>query len=379
MTNVKDLFKTIAKEASTGRVDCGIKYNVLFETKINGELTFSIPEDIKNNGMYYVPTLEINNEEEFFNTLSEYYEKAKAFYTGKIDELDDFDKTILTCLWNNATMEDFQNPINYINKYISFMDKPFDVSDEYESIGYSEILDSDIEISLKEEKCKQETPYALYVRSSNDGVYFDFPVVRFGIKDDTAYIYAVQQVMKTKKQIDAESEETKQYGKKIHRKLFKVNENLVKEDEIDNINNPENLTGINPSALVSLSILFSKLEEVGIANIEVPSFLPVRYNSKEKAYLIKIEQLKSRGHTSEELEYIYDKLVQEHEDIQRNISDKLLRNIRRLEYNFNNIDVTSYPMELDTSTHINLSEYESCNNPLLQEIYEMNKKKNYKK
>ncbi|MCR5483246.1 MAG: hypothetical protein K6E99_02425 [Bacilli bacterium] len=374
MTNIKDLFNSIAKEASTGRVDCGMMYNVLFETKINGETIYASPEDIKNNGIYYVPTLEINNEEEFFNTLSEYYEKAKDFYAGKIDEEDDFDKTILTCLWNNATMEDFQNPINYINKYISFMDKPLDLSDEYESIGFSEILDSDLEISLKQEPYYEETPYGLYVRSSNGDLFYDYPVVRFGIKDDTAYIYAVQQLSKKDESLDNEK-----YNKKIHRKLFKVNENFEKEDEIDNITNPENITGINPSALVSLSVLFSKLEEVGITNIEVPSFLPIRYNAKEKSYLVKIEQLRKRNHPSEELEYIYDKLVQEHETIQRNISDKLLRNIRRLEYNFNNIDLTSYPMELDTSTHINLSEYEYCNNPLLQEIYELNKKKSYKK
>ena len=374
MTNIKDLFNSIAKEASTGRVNCGMKYNVLFETKINGETIYALPEDIKNNGIYYVPTLEINNEEEFFNILSEYFEKAKDFYAGKIREEDDFDKTILTCLWNNATMEDFQNPINYINKYISFMDKPLDLSDEYESIGYSEMLDSNLEVCLTQEPIYEETPYALYVRCTNGELYYNFPVVRFGIKDDTAYIYAVQQLKKSN-----DSLETEKYKKKIHRKLFKVNENFEKEEEIDNITNPENLTGINPSALVSLSVLFSKLEEVGIKIIEVLSFLPVRYNAKEISFLVKKDILKRKGYSDIDIENTFNDLSKSHEEIQRNLSDKLLRNIRRIEYNFNNIDVTSYPMELDTSTHINLCEYEYCNNPLLQEIYELNKKKSYKK
>ena len=35
-----------------------------------------------------------------------------------IDKEDNFDKTILTLLWNNLTEDDFKNPVNYINRYI---------------------------------------------------------------------------------------------------------------------------------------------------------------------------------------------------------------------------------------------------------------------
>ena len=375
MTNIIDLFfDSVAKEAASGRVDCNMMYNVLFETKVNGKYLYKSPDNIKNNNSLFIPTLEINNLEEFNNKLIEYYDKAKVFYKNSIDQEDDFDKTIITLLWNNACEEDFKNPINYINKYISFLDKPLDLSNVYESIGYSEMLDSNLEVSLNQEPIYEETPYALYVRCTNGKLYYNFPVVRFGIKDDTAYIYAVQQLRESN-----DSLENEKYKKKIHRKLFKVNENFEKEEEIDNITNPENLTGINPSALVSLSVLFSKLEEVGIKIIEVPSFLPVRYNAKEISFLVKKDILKRKGYSDIDIENTFNDLSKSHEEIQRNLSDKLLRNIRRIEYNFNNIDVTSYPMELDTSTHINLSEYEYCNNPLLQEVYELNKKKSYKK
>ena len=367
MTNIIDLFfDSIAKEASTGRVDCNMMYNVLFETKINGKYLYKSPDEIKNNSSLFIPTLEINNLEDFNNVLIEYYNKAKEFYIGKIDEEDDFDKTILTLLWNNATEEDFKNPIRYISKYTKFLDKPIEVTKEYISLGYSEILESNIEISLQEEPIYEETPYALYSRCEKDGLYYDFPVSRFGIKDNTAYIYAVQQ--SSKKELE---EESLKYQKKIHRKLFKVNEFFEKEEEIDNIENPENLTGINPSALISLSILISKLEENGVKNIEVPTFLPVRYNAKEISFLIKKNILKRKGMSEEEINNMFNELTKNHEEIQRNLSDKLLRNIRRLEYNFNNISVNSYPFELDSSTHINLFKYEDCNNPLLKEIYEL--------
>ena len=375
MINIIDLFfDNIAKEAAGGRVDCNMMYNVLFETKVNGKYLYKSPDNIKNNNALFIPTLEINNLEEFNNSLLAYYDKAKDFYKDSIDEEDDFDKTIITLLWNNACEEDFKNPVNYINKYISFLDKPLDLEEDPESIGYSEILDSEIEVSLKQEPIYEETPYALYIRSKNDELYYDFPVVRFGIKDETAYIYAVQQLRETNNSLENEK-----YKKKIHRKLFKVNENFQKEEKIDNIENPENLTGINPSALISLSVLLSKLEEVGITKIEVPSFLPVRYNAKEISFLVKKDILKRKGYSDEDILNTFNDLTKSHEEIQRNLSDKLLRNLRRLEYNFSNVDVTSFPMELDTSTHMILSEYEDCNNPLLKEIYELSQKKKYKR
>jgi polyhydroxyalkanoate synthesis regulator phasin len=375
MINIIDLFfDDILKETSTGRVDCVMYYNVLFETRINGKLLYKAPDEIKNDTNLFIPTLEINNLEEFNKSLIAYYEIAKEFYKDSIDPDIDFDKSILTLLWNNATEEDFKNPVFYINKYMSFIKNKLDIDSSFKSIGFSEILDSNIEISLKKEPIYEETPYGLYVRCLKDNIPNYFPVCRFGISDNKAYIYAVQQVSKK-----APSEEEKQYEKKIHRKLFKVNENFEKEEEIDNITNPENLTGINPSALISLTVLLSILEKNNIKEIIMPSFLPVRYNAKRiKNTIIKNNMIK-KGKLTEEINSLLNDLNKEQDNIQRNISDKSLRNIRRLEYYFNNINVTSYPMELDTSAHINLSEYEYCNNPLLQEIYELNKKKSYKK
>jgi hypothetical protein len=189
MINIIDLFfDNVAKEAAGGRVDCNMMYNVLFETKVNGKYLYKSPNNIKNNDALFIPALEINNLEEFNNSLLAYYDKAKDFYKDSIDEEDDFDKTIITLLWNNACEEDFKNPVKYTDKYISFLDKPLDLEEYPESIGYSEILDSEIEVSLKQEPIYEETPYALYTRSKNDELYYDFPVVRFGVKDETAYI-----------------------------------------------------------------------------------------------------------------------------------------------------------------------------------------------
>lgn len=370
--NILELFyNVVAKEASTGRVDCNMMYNVLFETKINNRFLYKSPEKVKENHSFFIPTLEIKNIEEFNEVLLEYYEKSKIFYKGKINKEDDFDKTILTLLWNNATEDDFKNPINYIRRYISFLDKPFDLDSEYRNIGYSDLLESDIEIALKEEPIHEETPYGLYIRSTKEGFYYDFPIIRLGIHDNKAYIYAVQQD-KIKKE---ENDRNYEYQKKIHRKLFKVNDGFEKETEIDNINNPENLTGISPSALVALSICFSKLEEMGIQEIIVPTFLPVRYNAKEMSFIYRRKSMIGKGYDVEKVNDSIHDLIEKHEQIQRNLSDKLLRNIRRIEYNFENVELESYPYEYDCNSHIRLDEYSDCNNKLLKEMYELTKNK----
>ncbi len=353
-------FDEILKEASIGRVDAVMMYNVLFETKVNGKYLYKASDNIKNNNDLFIPCLEINNLEEFNNLLIDYYNKASDFYKGTLDEDINYDKAILTLLWNNATSEDFKNPNKYIKRYIDFLDNKLEINNS----KYSEILECNIESSIEKEPIYEETPYALHSVCTNGESTYDLPVVRFGISDDKAYIYAVQQ-MNNKK-------EPSSFEKKIKRKLFKVNDSFEKEDNIDNIEYPENLTGINPGALVALSILFSNLENINVKEVIVPTFLPVRFNAKEISFEVKRNILKNKGYTEDNLDNMILQLKNQHEEIQRNLSDKLLRNIRRIEYNFNNISIYSYPHELDENTHINISEYEDCKNKLLKEIYEIN-------
>ena len=369
MINIFDLFyESIAKEAATGRVNCGkdykVMYNVLFETKVNGKYLYKASDELKNDGTFFIPTLEINDMVEFNNCLLKYYYLTKEFYKDKIEDDEDYFKTIFTLLWCNACEEDFKNPITFINRYIDFINNKLDIDSNYTDIGYSSILDSNIEIALKEEPIFEETPYALYTRSTSNNSSFDFPIVRFGISDGKAYIYAVQQGKK-KNNFD------ENYDKKIRRKLFKVNENFEKEENIDNIMYPEYLTGINPSALIPLTILFSILEKNNINEIVVPSFLPVRYNGKEISFIIKRNKLSLKNKSDVDLDKYFEELRDNHEEIQRNISDKTLRNFRRLDYNFDNINIVSLPFELDSNIHINLSEYNDCINPLLKELYEL--------
>ena len=51
-----------------------------------------------------------------------------------------------------------------------------------------------------------------------------------------------------------------------------------------------------------------------------------------------------------------------------NLSEKLIRNFRRLEHHFDNCFVSSYPMELDEYLHFRYSEFINSNNLLLNDI-----------
>lgn len=170
--NLLDLFYNyIVREAAMGRVDCFLKYNLIFNTKIPEEgIEFCAFSD---NTDLVVPTLMIRNRREFDQLLIKYVQKALDFYDDdnfyeevrKSNYLENAvgisrEKLIMTLLWFNATIEDFNDPCSYLKKRIAF----FDLGDmqKYISekvIGYSEILKSSIKFQVKKSRIESETPY----------------------------------------------------------------------------------------------------------------------------------------------------------------------------------------------------------------------------
>lgn len=71
------------------------------------------------------------------------------------------------------------------------------------------------------------------------------------------------------------------------------------------------------------------------------------------------------------IEEKYNDNIKMHYDIQRNLSDKLIRNFRRLAYHFSSIQISSYPYEIDEFMHLKLNNEYTCNNDLLNELYQL--------
>ena len=369
MNEILDLFfNQVAREAATGRVDCGIMQNVLFKTNVYGRTLYKLSNEIKSNQDFIIPTLEINDFDNFCHALIEYYLIADNFYKN-ISEDFDRKKLILTSLFNNANVEDFKNPVDYIKRRTYFILNPIMEVNKEIDIGYSEVLESNIYITLKKEPINEETPYGLYIKSVKDKEIHNFPIVRFGVVNNQAYFYAVQDD-KYKKEVKTD------YNKKINRKLYKVNENFLEPKFDNNSDYPENLNAIVPSQLLSLTICLSLLEKMNIERVLVSSFLPIRYNSKEILYIVKKNQQMKKDISFEKIKNEFHDNQIKHEELQRNLSDKFLREFRRLDYIFNNFNITSYPFELDSYSHFKLSEYDGSNNPFLNEIYSLVKNQN---
>lgn len=199
MKNIQDIFyNSIVPEASKGSIDCFMYYHICFNTKVEGEIIGA------HNPLYDdVPLLEINNKEEFDELLYEYIKVALDFYS------DDFffdevlsgeyrteenklckEKVLMTLLWGNATIEDFEDPCRFLRRQKAYLEKDF--LKEKECIGYSRVLDSNIFTSVtKTNQLSLESPYAFHSEIANDIEIFDLPIVRFGVVNDIVYIYSI--------------------------------------------------------------------------------------------------------------------------------------------------------------------------------------------
>lgn len=397
----EELILDILIEAANSKVETNIIYNVVFNTiiknnKIDEKLLLSkikkvftmidtnIDFNINHNEIcfhskehdeLFVPTLIIDDFNDFRNKLIEYLEYAEEFYQdGNVNAIEYIKKNIIVLLFSNATQDDFNNPIRFIEREINFIkDQTFNEYIESKIIGESDILDSKIEINIKKEPIFQETPYSFNVNlinNLNEGEIYSLPKIRFGIENKICYIKAIQN--------NKEICNNEIFFKKIKRKLNKVNQNFIEEKK-DNIESPENLNGIIPSFLVASTLFISFLKNYGINDIKLVSYFPLRWNSKELKY-IKMKNIhEEKGIDKLVIENEYNNNIEEHYNIQRNLSDKLIRNFRRLSYHINNIRNVSYPYEFDEYYNIKIEDNYECNNELLNEIYTLIDKCNVKK
>lgn len=363
-------YNDIVPEAATGKVDCYINYNLIFNTKIP-EMGIDIVSNYDNSDLL-VPTLFIKNKQEFEDLLLLYVERALVFYDDSnfIEEIlsgeakgngISKEKVIMTLLWSNATIDDFNNPCSYLKRRISF----FELGDleRYERsqiVGYSEILDAGIGCYICENKIESETPYSLqiYLKDGNDIVY-EFPRIYFGVADDTAYFYAIQ----NHRQRYVEPKR----GKRIERKMYKVNDGLEDND----------LKDITASFLVAINIVSGILNNHQINKFSIASILVSRWNAKIMVLDYRKNKLLSKGDYDEELiQQMYNRNI----EIQKNLTDKFLRTFRRLKYHHSSIGIKCYPMEIDSNLHLIIYERDDvCNNKLLEETYQVNKNNYLKK
>lgn len=354
--DILDIFyNQIVNEAITGRVDCYFFCNTLFNTKIIEENKF-IQSEVNYNDVI-IPALIIKDKKMFDLLLIKYVEIAKEFYKEdkyikRISEENSRDiseeminKIIMTLLWSNATIEDFNNPISFLQKRIFFLETKFD--DIRESYGYSRILDGNIELKIEKDMLINETPHKMVFSLNKENNNYYFPEVKFGISDGVVYIYAIQNT----------SQELSDYTKKVNRALYKIGEGF--DASLDNFGVYEegNLKDVTASFLVSLNMAIAYFKDLGYSKFVVPSILPVRWNAKS----IGIDRVSKNTEERKE----------EQNKIQDNLTNKYIRTFLRLQHHYDGVDILSYPYELDSNLTVLFGEDINSNNSLLNETFEL--------
>ncbi|MBR2827630.1 MAG: hypothetical protein IKE70_00140 [Bacilli bacterium] len=360
---MRGIFYEIMTEARMGRVIIGeedwpIAFNTIIIDKKN-------PKEIIKEGN--LSTLIIRNEEIFYSLLEKYIALELKYNRPTIkfykEPLKNKIKWLMSYLWINATAEDFKNPEEYIERRMNFL--------EDHSMSY---LENKIEIPLKENlpntnlivqksicNTSMETPYkmdfTLQKQDSKDS--YPLPSIYYGISNNTCYVYA----MLTGKEKN-QSIFSKLYQKKINRLLYKVNDHVEKEESLINYEKeaedyPEdNIIDVTHSFVLSLTAFLKILEKNEIENVKVVPYLPLRYLSRDivanRASDEKREELQKRNDT-----------------IQNNLTNKLIRTFRRVAHQNPNIEITSYPYEVDEYLSLKLKkEGKKIENPLLKETIE---------
>ena len=362
MMDILEIFyNNIIVEAMNGRINCLSYYNMAFSTEIvdKGEI-YSC--NIDDDGLL-IPTLMIKNKSEFDRLLVEYVDLAMNFYDDSNfdDEILNYklydnnlricrEKVILSLLFANATIEDFNNPIDFLKRRIDFMYN--DLSGNYD-FGYMDMFKGNLSLNIEKDIINNETPYQMIFKvTSMNGEEFIFPKIKFGISDGCVYIYAIQNKMN----------EDNSFCKKINRGLYKVGEGYV---DTESYEGEENLKDVTASFLVSLNMAISYLYNNGYERIVVPSLLVERWNAKRISNLLKIKMKKMDDDSAKEM-------INNQDYLQHNLTNKLIRTFLRLGCHYNNMDVLSFPFELDSCLYMEINDRDlECNNSLLYKTYNL--------
>ncbi len=342
LMNILDVFyNNIVKEATEGRINSFFYYNIVFSTFLSEDNIKYDASIVQDN--LIVPTLYIKDKEKFNELLLSYVDNCIKFYddsnfpeeilSGEMYD-DDLriskEKTILALLFSNATIEDFNNPISFLQRRLSFFNNT--EQREYD-LGYSNLLECNLQVKICKDKINNETPYQFVVSCiSENGEKYDLPKLKFGVCDNKAYIFAIQN--------DNNSKTT--FSKKVKRNLYKVGEGFSNIYDNYDTYQQGNLNDITPSFLVVANIFVSYMNKLGINDLVVSSMLIERWNAK-----VISNDLKSKiGIKS------YEEFSDEQIRIQSNLTEKFLRTFLRLVHHCDNLKIVSYPMEQDSNLHI---------------------------
>ena len=237
---------------------------------------------------------------------------------------------VLEWTLRNGTCYDLANIERFFQVYTDFItDKTFDKY-RRQVTKMGDFLGDELYVFIKRAPVAYETPY--YFSFMMKDAHIEFPNIRMGISNidgnKKAHILAVQ----TSQQIP-ENEKSKEIADLVKRMLPKS----------------KYFREFNPSHMLSFVFFLGILNAHGIHEIEIPDFLPLRF-----------QRFVNEGRMSEEELYNY----------QYRLTNKFLSTFLRINEHAEGMDIFNYP-EYGTPMLIKTEDKVTFANEFLQHIYDL--------
>ena len=344
-TIIDTFYNRIIPGLLTGKILCGIYIRAIANVSFveNNKL---LEANTEVQGLE-IPTLQINNKNLLEALLTRYVNIMHDFDFPRKEYVDneDLDTYIIASAIANMAPEDYLNPESYFNK-LCYIHENNPIENHTQDLGYNETLKGELSYSIQNEEPTQECPFAFKLLLNTDLGLYEFPVIRFYIIDNTAFIGAIQ---------NTKSSKDKSLNKKVRRKLYKVNEGLDQD-------NP--LMEVDPATVCSLSAFAKLLSNYNISNIKLLPYSLQRSNDKKiQAYYL--NQMLEKPQTTKKnriVEIIHNSTM--YFERLPQIRSQLETSIQRLHYHFPNTIISSDKIE----PFISIYNLENCNNQLLTEL-----------
>lgn len=274
---------------------------------------------------YYKPVICIINLEKFRASLIHYVEALNEFYCAN-NNLAPYHTLafFLRRLLLNITSSDAEDFSNYVDKMSCyFSNKQFE---EFDCPSVISIFGNVKFIAQRKVACPGlETPYVLIFSMEINGKIHQLPLIRYAFdENDTCHIFAVQ------------------YGRNRAPNVDDLDfNNLVNKVK----DGGPRYKGVSPSFVLSLALFFMLLNERNITDVLVPDFLFGRYRTYYKA---------SGEKKSDEILY--------------RILNNLIKVFQITEKQIDGVEITYYPNDIDSYTHVRIGKLDS-DNPLLKTLF----------
>jgi hypothetical protein len=267
--------------------------------------------------------------EKYINTIKESDSYFNRVFTESIFlNEEDIMQYIFFWALKNATPINLSNCEAYFSKYCTFLtDDTFAEYKEHPKyIG--NLLGDELYLYLKKSSVAYETPYYLSFMMKNKRI--ELPNIRMGIEDNgTKKIAHILATQTSQNQVSHENDQ----------EITEVTKRMLPRSKY--------FREYNPSHLVSIVLTLGLLNNAGIKEIEMPDYLPLRYQR------FVLEEKKSE-----------DELY----DYQHRLTNKFLNTFFRLLETVDGITIESYP-EMNCPFKIRLDDELVFNNEFLQKIY----------